>query len=764
MLISDELTKIIEKSIQKTNDLNCAEISIDILISTILENDLESQEMFETFKIDHNAITQQLNHHIQVSSPKNNFGELPKDVQGDEYKTFMAKTFYLGQSFNLDKNGGLKPIVLFLGLFQSNEDTKSKEILRENGLNRIKFKNYFMNHFQMDNQKNTHTENEVENDAQEPLLRDFTVDLTELAEKHELDPLIGRQLEVGRVIHILSRRRKNNPILVGDAGVGKTAIAEGLAQAIVDKKVPVDLQDYKVLSLEINALLAGTKYRGDFEKRLKTVLDKCSKEKIILFIDEAHTIMGAGNSSGGSLDMSNTLKPYLTTGKVICMAATTTEEYRQIFDKNAALSRRFNKVNIPPLTEEETFQVLMGLKSKFETHHNVTYSKESIMQAIKLSERHIHDRSLPDKAVDIVDETGAFVKLNNDRTDKNVTTRDIELVVSEITKKPVHSADSEEELNVLSELDTRLKQFVFGQDDAINELVNSIHLAKAGIKNPDQPIGSFLFLGPTGVGKTEIVKQLSRAMDMNLIRLDMSEYMEKHTVSKMVGAPPGYIGYEKGGELTEAVHDNPHSIILLDEMEKAHPDVFNLFLQVLDYGFLTDSNGRKVDFKNSLIVMTSNCGVVRDNQNINGMGFLNDKNKRSRVDYNIVNQTFSPEFQNRIDGIIEFNSLDESMMINIVSKGLVDLQRYMDERKITLNTNKEVVEYLAKNGFDPDMGARPVNKLIKKELAQPISKLILFSGLKENGEIFATLSEDKINLKFNNSTEEVTQEQEKSLI
>ena len=762
MHISEELKKIIDKSRQKTSEMNCAELSIDLLIATILEYDAESQKMFNSLNVNPSSLAEQLNEHVRDNAPKSYNQSEIEIPESDSYNAFMSRAFYIGQSLNLEKNGGLKPIAIFLGIFQTSEHTKAKELLRENGLDRIKFKDYFVNHFQMEDSKDTSTETELEGESQEPMLRDFTIDLTEMAENGELDPLIGRELEVNRVIHILSRRRKNNPILVGDAGVGKTAIAEGLAQAIADKKVPEDLQDFKVLSLEINALLAGTKYRGDFEKRLKSVLDKSAQENVILFIDEAHTIMGAGNASGGSLDMSNTLKPYLTSGKVTCMAATTTEEYRQIFDKNAALSRRFNKVNIPPLSEEQTFQVLMGLKGKFESHHKVNYSKESIMQAIKLSERHIHDRSLPDKAVDIVDEAGAFVKLDNTRKEKTVTVRDIENVVSEITRKPVHSADSEEEIETLESLDTQLKQFVFGQDDAINELVNAVHLAKAGIKNPDQPIGSFLFLGPTGVGKTEIVKQLSRAMDMNLIRLDMSEYMEKHTASKMVGAPPGYIGYEKGGELTEAVHDNPHSIILLDEMEKAHPDVFNLFLQVLDYGFLTDSNGRKVDFKNAIIVMTSNCGVVRDNQNKNGIGFLNDKTQRSRIDYNIVNQTFSPEFQNRIDGIIEFNSLDKSMMVNIVSNGLIDLQTYMDERKITITVNQEVIDYLAENGYDPDMGARPVNKLIKKELAQPISKMILFGGVKEGGEIFASIKDDCIDLTFQNPVEQTSTETEEA--
>ena len=760
MLISEELKKIIDKNREKSSEMNCAELNIDLLIATVLEHDPESQKMFNSFNVDPSLIAEKLNQHVLENAPKSYSQSEIEVPESDAFKSFMSKTYYIGQSFNLDKNGGLKPIILFHGLFQTTEETKAKEIFRENGLNRIHFRDYFANHFQLEDHKKDVTETELEGDGQEPMLRDFTIDLTEMAENGELDPLIGRELEVSSVIHILSRRRKNNPILVGDAGVGKTAIAEGLAQAIADKNVPDDLLNFKVLSLEINALLAGTKYRGDFEKRLKAVLDKSAQENVILFIDEAHTIMGAGNASGGSLDMSNTLKPYLTAGKVTCMAATTTEEYRQIFDKNAALSRRFNKVNIPPLSEEQTFQVLMGLKNKFESHHRVNYSKEAIMQAIKLSERHIHDRSLPDKAVDIVDEAGAFVKLDKTREDKTVTVRDIENVVSEITRKPVHSADSAKEIETLESLDTQLKQFVFGQDDAINELVNAIHLAKAGIKNPDQPIGSFLFLGPTGVGKTEIVKQLSRAMDMNLIRLDMSEYMEKHTASKMVGAPPGYVGYEKGGELTEAVHDNPHSIILLDEMEKAHPDVFNLFLQVLDYGFLTDSNGRKVDFKNAVIVMTSNCGVVRDNQNKNGIGFLNDKTQRSRIDYNIVNQTFSPEFQNRIDGIIEFNSLDKSMMVNIVSKGLIDLQTYMDERKITINVEQDVVDYLAENGYDPDMGARPVNKLIKKELAQPISKMILFGGVKEGGEIFASMKDESIDLTFKNPVEEKETETE----
>ena len=736
MNISENFKNIIAKSQEDCKRKKHDTLTIEQLITTVIENDENSKKMFQELNIDTDNILFELESYTNKNLEKKEHVEEIKRTK--ELSSFMSRAMYVSNS---KTNSHVEPIFLFYALFDANESSHAKDVLRNNNFSRALLREYFQKNLEIPNNDELAASTEITpQDNGQPKLSDYVTDLTLAAKNGTLDPLIGRQAELKRTIHILSRRRKNNPILVGEAGVGKTAMAEGLAQLIYDKKVPEDLQSYKVLSLDVNSLIAGTKYRGDFENRLKLVLESVSKEKIILFIDEAHIILGAGSASAGAMDMSNTIKPYLASGKMVCLAATTTEEYRQTFEKNSALSRRFNKVKIPPLNKEETFQVLKGIIGKFENHHEVEYQDEAIWEAIKLSDRHIHDRNFPDKAVDVIDEAGALVKLENSKEDKVVRISDIETIISEMTKKPVKSAESKEEIDKLLALEENLGNFVFGQENAIKSLVDSIHLSRAGVKNPDKPIGSFLFLGPTGVGKTEVAKQLSQALDMNMIRMDMSEFMEKHTAAKMVGAPPGYVGYEKGGELTEAINEHPHSILLLDEMEKAHPDVFNLFLQVLDYGFLTDSNGRKVDFKNTLIIMTSNCGIIRDNQNKNGIGFVNNKEERTRINHDIVNQTFSPEFQNRLDGIIEFNSLNQDMMNNIVRKGITELQNYLDDKNITIEISDEAIEWLAVEGYDPEMGARPINKIIKNKIAMPISKMILFGKLKDSKNISITLS------------------------
>lgn len=764
MHISDNLKKIITISEEESKKQNHTELTIEQVIATCIENDKTIDDMLKSNDVDTTLVINELKDHIASQTPKNNyFNENNELTRGKEINSFFSRAMFLAQSRN---KKSIEPIFLFYALFDT-DDNKAKDILRNQGFTRKKLRIYSIQQLESENQesKQNQTENvQVENDQNEPMIRDFTIDLTELAKDNKLDPIIGRKNEIKRTIHILSRRRKNNPVLIGESGVGKTTIVEGLAQAIANDEVPEILKNKKILSLDINSLVAGTKFRGDFEKRLKVILEKSSDNNIILFIDEAHVILGAGSGTNGSLDMLNVLKPYLASGKISCIAATTTEEYRQFFEKNSAFARRFNKVNVPPLNEEETLQVLIELKSKFEEHHKVKYETKALLEAIQLSERYITDRNLPDKAVDVIDEAGSLVSLDENRNDKMVKSKDIENIVSEITKKPVSSADSPEEIETLKNLQSILQSYVFGQDEAIEKLVDSVHLARSGInrlgntKNNGKPIGSFLFLGPTGVGKTEIAKQLSHALNMNLIRVDMSEFMEKHSVSKIFGSPPGYVGFEKGGMLTESVNADPHSIILLDEIEKAHPDIFNVFLQILDYGFITDSQSRKVDFKNTIIIMTSNCGIIKDAQNKNGIGFTTDKSKRSKIDYNLVNKTFPPEFQNRLDDILEFNSLDKSMMNSIVKKGFSELQSNLDDKNITLHFNDKVVGWFSDNGFDSDMGARPVNKLINKKLAQPISKFILFEGLANGGDVYTDIKDNEVlfHVKKNENNDENT--------
>jgi ATP-dependent Clp protease ATP-binding subunit ClpA len=561
-------------------------------------------------------------------------------------------------------------------------------------------------------------------------LDSFTTNLNIEAEEGRIDPLIGRLQEVERVSQILSRRRKNNPLLVGESGVGKTAIAEGLAKLIVDGEVPEVLKESVVYSLDLGSLLAGTKYRGDFEKRLKNLLAELKqREHAILFIDEIHTIIGAGAASGGVMDASNLLKPMLASGNLRCIGSTTFQEYRGIFDKDRALSRRFQKVDVLEPSAADTYLILKGLKSRFEEHHGLRYTNNALKAAADLAERYITDRFLPDKAIDVIDEAGAFQQLQTAAKRKKVIgTHDIEAVVAKIARIPPKSVSSSDK-QVLQKLESNLQLVVFGQDRAIASLATAIKLARAGLKAGEKPIGSFLFAGPTGVGKTEVTRQLARVLGLELIRFDMSEYMERHTVSRLIGAPPGYIGFDQGGLLTDAVTKHPHSVILLDEVEKAHPEVFNLLLQVMDHGSLTDNNGRRADFRNVILVMTTNAGGETISRR--SIGFTEQDSSTDGLE--AINRMFTPEFRNRLDSIIQFEPLDTGVILTVVDKFLTELQGQLDEKRVTLIVDEDSRHWLVEKGYDVTMGARPMERIIQEHIKKPLAEMVLFGELSKKG-------------------------------
>ncbi len=581
-------------------------------------------------------------------------------------------------------------------------------------------------------------------------LENYATNLNAVAEEGRIDPLVGREFEVERVTQILSRRRKNNPLLVGESGVGKTAIAEGLAKRIVDGEVPEVLEGSVVYSLDMGALLAGTKYRGDFEKRFKALLAELKKrDRSILFIDEIHTIIGAGAASGGVMDASNLLKPLLSSGEIRCIGSTTFQEYRGVFDKDRALSRRFQKVDVNEPSVDDTYKILKGLKSRFEEHHNIKYTDAALRSASELSSRYITDRFMPDKAIDVIDEAGAYQQLlSPSKRKKQLGVHDIENIVAKIARIPaktVSTSDKEQ----LRKLDSTLKMTVFGQDDAIDALSTAIKLSRAGLSAEDKPIGSFLFAGPTGVGKTELCKQLSEAMGVDLIRFDMSEYMERHTVSRLIGAPPGYVGFDQGGLLTDAVTKQPHSIILLDEIEKAHPEVFNILLQVMDHGTLTDNNGRKADFRNTVIIMTTNAGA--EEMSRASIGFTHQDHSSDGME--ALKKAFTPEFRNRIDSIIQFSALSMEVVKTVVDKFLVQLQSQLDEKHVVLDIGDDAREWLAEHGYDEKMGARPMARLIQEKLKKPLAEMVLFGGLSSGGSVKISVENDDICLSVEDELE-----------
>ena len=589
------------------------------------------------------------------------------------------------------------------------------------------------------------SENTNGNPEKETALSKYCVNLNEKSKNGDIDPLIGRNLEVERCIQILCRRRKNNPILVGDPGVGKTAIAEGLARKVISDQTPDILKGSTIYSLDMGALLAGTRYRGDFEERLKQVMKELEKDpKAVLFIDEIHTVIGAGATSGGAMDASNLLKPSLQSGTLRCMGSTTYKEYRNHFEKDRALARRFQKIDVVEPSTEDSIKILNGLKQYFEEHHKIKYSNECLKTAVELANKYIHDRKLPDKAIDVIDEAGAAQSLLPDNKKKKVIgVKEIEEIISKIARIPskrISKNDSE----VLKDLEKSLKRVVFGQDTAIEMLASSIKLSRAGLREPEKPIGCYLFAGPTGVGKTEVCKQLADVLGISLLRFDMSEYMEKHSVSRLIGAPPGYVGFDQGGLLTDGVDQQPYCVLLLDEIEKAHPDVFNILLQVMDHGKLTDHNGKSVDFRNVILVMTSNAGASE--QAKEAIGFNRTK-REGEADAAIV-KMFTPEFRNRLDSVITFNSLSLDIIMQVVEKFILQLEGQLIDRNVTIEFSDDTLKWLADEGYDEKMGARPISRKIQEHIKKPLSEALLFGELKKGGIVKLSINKNKLDLAF----------------
>ncbi len=584
------------------------------------------------------------------------------------------------------------------------------------------------------------------------ILDDFTVNLNLQAKNGKIDPLIGRTMEIERVVQILCRRRKNNPLLVGDAGVGKTAIAEGLAWLIINKKAPEVLNDAVVYSLDMASVLAGAKFRGDFEQRLKSILKEFVRLKKtginpIIFIDELHTVMGAGATTGGSMDASNLLKPYLSSGEIRCLGSTTHEEYRKFVEKDSAFSRRFQKIDVDEPSIDETYEILKGLKEKFEEFHDVKIPNLVLNTAVDLSVKYLTDRRLPDKAIDIIDEAGALQKLvPANKRKKSLTVKDVEHVVSQMAKIPKKSVAADER-EKLKNLRKELGGLIYGQDEAVGKVADAILMARSGLNNPEKPLGSFLFAGPTGVGKTELAKQLAFVLGVNFLRYDMSEYMEKHSVSKLIGAPPGYVGYDEGGQLTDAIKKNPYSVLLLDEIEKAHPDIFNILLQVMDRGVLTDAQGRSTNFKNTILILTTNAGAKEVEGGSIGLA-QSDLGQASTKRDQVIKNFFSPEFRNRLDAVVHFNRLSHEHVLSIVDKFLGQLDHKLSQRGVEMEVDSSVRDYLAKNGLDPKMGARPLERLITEKISKPLGQELLFGKLSKGGKVIVKVLKDKDDFSF----------------
>lgn len=622
------------------------------------------------------------------------------------------------------------------------KDSHAVYLLQKQGVSRLDVVNFITHNIakvpnpEPEEVQSMHSEEEAKPETGP--LADFTLNLNQAALENKIDPLIGREPELERMIQTLCRRRKNNPLLVGEAGVGKTALAEGLAKRIVDQEVPEVLSNAVVYALDMGALMAGTKYRGDFEQRLKDVMRELTQQdNAILFIDEIHTLVGAGSAGGGALDASNLLKPALSNGTIKCIGATTYTEYRGIFEKDHALSRRFQKVDIPEPSIDQTFEILKGLKSRFEDHHGVKYSQAALHSAAELSARFINDRHLPDKAIDVLDEAGAAQRiLPKSKQKKTIGKHEIEEIIAKIARVPA-KAVSHDDRNILRTLDRDLKNVVFGQDPAIDALAKAIKMTRSGLGNPHKPIGAFLFSGPTGVGKTEVAKQLAYTLGVELLRFDMSEYMERHAVSRLIGSPPGYVGYEQGGLLTEAINKQPYSVLLLDEIEKAHPDIFNILLQVMDHGTLTDNNGRKADFRNVIIIMTTNAGAEALNKST--MGFTSKRETGDEMQD--IKRTFTPEFRNRLDAIISFRPLDEAIILQVVDKFLMQLESQLHDKKVEIHFTDSLRKYLAKEGFDPLMGARPMARLIQDLIRSALADELLFGKLAQGGDVTIDLDD-----------------------
>jgi len=689
---------------------------------------------------------------ISETTPMIPVGEDERETQPTlGFQRVLQRAVFHVQSSGKNEVSGSNVLVAIF----SEQESQAAYILKKSDISRLDIVNYISHGIAKVDDNDASRALDVDQQAEEEprTIENFSVNLNEEALKGNIDPLIGRDDELERTLQVLSRRRKNNPLFVGEAGVGKTAIAEGLANLIVNENVPEFLADATIYSLDMGALLAGTKYRGDFEKRFKSLLKELEADKnAVLFIDEIHTIIGAGAASGGMMDASNLLKPLLSAGKIRCLGSTTYQEYQSVFEKDRALARRFQKIDIAEPSVADTTKILQGLKEKYETHHGIRYTSKALHAAAQLSAKYINERFLPDKAIDVIDEAGAKQQLvAASKRKKVINNTDIENIVAKMARIPEKSVSSTEK-DSLKNLDRNLKLVVFGQDKAIEELTSVIRLSRAGLGDEEKPVGSFLFAGPTGVGKTEVTQQLAKILGVELLRFDMSEYMEKHAVSRLIGAPPGYVGYEQGGLLTDAVIKHPHAVVLLDEIEKAHEDVYNILLQVMDHGTLTDNNGRKADFRNIILVLTTNAGVQETVRQ--SIGFKQQDHSLDALSE--INKVFSPEFRNRLDNIVWFNHLDNIVIQQVVDKFIVELQAQLDDKGVSLELSKNAKQWLADNGYDKAMGARPMSRLIQQHLKKALANELLFGELTHGGVAKVDVKKDKLVINYENKQELIT--------
>ena len=762
-MLSKELEITLNLAFKSASDNKHEFMTVEHLLRALLDNETASN-ILKSCGCDLNALRSLLDDFIQSTTPITNGSESKAETQATLgfQRVLQRAVFHVQSSGKQEVTGANVLVAIF-----SEQESQAVYFLKQQKIARLDIVNFITHGISKTSQGEDYEQESHERDGgdgpntQNSPLVEFSTNLNERAELGKIDPLIGREKEVNRVVQILSRRRKNNPLLVGDSGVGKTAVAEGLARLIIEGRVPEVLSKSIIFSLDLGALLAGTKYRGDFEKRFKSLLNELKKnENAVLFIDEIHTIIGAGAASGGVMDASNLLKPALTSGDLRCIGSTTYQEYRGIFEKDRALSRRFQKIDIEEPDIDTTYKILRGLKPHFEKYHNLRYSDKSLKAASELADRYINDRFMPDKAIDVIDEAGAFQRLQpSSKRKKLIQVSDMERVVASIANVPPKHV-TKSDIDSLKSLATNLKMVVFGQDEAIDSLATAIKLSRAGLNESEKPIGSFLFSGPTGVGKTEVSRQLANILGIELLRFDMSEYMERHTVSRLIGAPPGYVGFDQGGLMTEAVTKNPHSVLLLDEIEKAHPDVFNLLLQVMDHGTLTDNNGRKADFRNVILVMTTNAGAQEMARS--SIGFSEQNHTSDGLE--ILKKTFTPEFRNRLDSIVQFSSLSKETIRTVVDKFLVALQVQLDDKNVVLHIDGSVVEWFVENGYSKSMGARPMGRLIQEKLKKPLAEDILFGKLSHSGgEVFVTESGGHIKFraesKVNEKQELITREE-----
>ncbi|ARB45613.1 ATP-dependent Clp protease ATP-binding subunit ClpA [Alloalcanivorax xenomutans] len=756
-MLSKELELTLNEAFHHARSHRHEFMTVEHLLLALLDNDA-ALEVLRACGADLDELREALTQFISDSTPLlPDDGDDERDTQPTlGFQRVLQRAVFSVQSSGKKEVTGANVLVAIF----NEQESQAVYLLNSQDVHRLDVVNYISHGVSPQQEADDAQQPDIEagggpeGGASANALEAYASNLNELARADRIDPLVGRAFEIERAAQILCRRRKNNPLLVGEPGVGKTAIAEGLARMIVEGQVPEPLQDAVVYSLDLGALLAGTKYRGDFEKRLKSLLAELRKQdNSILFIDEIHTIIGAGAASGGVMDASNLLKPLLASGELKCMGSTTFQEYRTIFEKDRALSRRFQKVDVVEPSVEDTVGILKGLKSRFEKHHGVQYTDAALRSAAELSARYINDRFLPDKAIDVIDEVGAWQRLRPENERREIIEQDdVEVMVAKIARIPpkqVSSSDKE----VLRNLERDLKMTVFGQDEAIDAISAAIKLSRAGLKADNKPIGSFMFAGPTGVGKTEVSRQLARALGVELVRFDMSEYMERHTVSRLIGAPPGYVGYDQGGLLTEAITKTPHCVLLMDEIEKAHPEVFNILLQVMDNASLTDNNGRKADFRNVILIMTTNAGAEVLNKR--SIGFTEQDQSSDGME--VLKKAFTPEFRNRLDAIIQFNPLGRETILGVVDKFLVELQAQLDEKGVVLEVEADARTWLADHGYDKDMGARPMARLIQEQIKKPLAEKLLFGELAEQGgRARVVVRDDKLLLTVDASQEEAT--------